>query len=132
MEGSSDELRLQLHIVLPPNLEAACEKNQVVVGFEIARKGSRTLASGLDAKQTYRCSEIDREVLELGREFAGGKLPGMIILDRDKLLQLFRALVGHPRVTLARKTSIAISGEANFAPSGDGNAPGWSVENKCG
>src|ERR1700730_5362190 len=111
IEGSSDLLRIELHIVLPPNLEASWEKNQVVVGFEVVRKGSRTLAGALDPDQTYRCSEIDREVLELGREFAGGRLPGMTILDRDKFLQLASVLVGHPRVTLARKTSITISGE---------------------
>jgi len=109
--GSADRRRIELHIVLPPNLEVSWEKNQVVVGFEVVRKGNRTLASALDANETYRCSEIDRAVLELGREFAGGKLPGMTILDRDKFLQLVGVLVGHPRVTIARKTAIAISGE---------------------
>ncbi|MBV9104964.1 MAG: DEAD/DEAH box helicase, partial [Verrucomicrobia bacterium] len=107
----SDLLRIELHIVLPPNPEASWEKHQVVVGFEVVRKGSRTLAGALDPNQIYRCSKIDRDLLELGREFAGGKLPGMMILDRDKFLQLVGVLVGHPRVTLARKTSIAISDE---------------------
>jgi superfamily II DNA or RNA helicase len=111
VKGSSEGLRMELHIVLPPNLEASWEKNQIVVGFEVVRSGSRTLASALDASQTYRCSKIDREVLEFGREFAGGKLPGMTILDRDRFLQLIAVLVGHPRVTLARKTLVAISGE---------------------
>ena len=110
-EGALDRSWIELHIVLPPNLEASWEKHQVVVGFEVVRTGSRTLASALDANQTYRCSKIDRDVLELAREFAGGKLPGMTILDRDKFLQLVGVLVGHPRVTLARKTAIAISGE---------------------
>ena len=32
-------------------------------------------------------------------------------MNRDQFLQLVGALVGHPRVTLARKTSITISGE---------------------
>src|ERR1700731_421167 len=110
-EVTLDPSRIEIYIVLPPNLEASWEKNQVVVGFEVVRKGSRALASALDANQTYRCSKIDRDVLELGREFAGGKLPGMTILDRDKFLQLLGVLVGHPRVTLARKTAITISGE---------------------
>ena len=109
--ASSDRFWIELHIVLPPNLETSWEKNQVVVGFEVMRKGNRTLASALDPKQTYRCSKIDREVLELAREFAGGKLPGMAILDQNHFLQLVGALVGHARVTLARKTSIAIAGE---------------------
>ncbi len=111
LERSRGLLRLELHIVLPPNLEASWEKNQIVVGFEVVRSGSRTLASALDANLTYHCSKIDREVLELGREFAGGKLPGMTILDRDKFLKLVGELDGHPRVTLARKTPVAITGE---------------------
>ena len=111
VKGLSEGSRIELHIVLPPNLEASWEKHQIVVGFEVVRTGSRTLASALDANQTYRCLKIDREVLEFGRELAGGKLPGMTILDRDRFLQLIGVLVGHPRVTLARKTSIAISGE---------------------
>jgi superfamily II DNA or RNA helicase len=111
VEPSADRQRLELHLVFPPNLQASWEKNQIVVGFEVVRKGGRTLASALDAHQTYYCSKMDRAALELGREFAGGKLPGMTILNREKFLQLVGILVGHPRVTLARKTSIEISGE---------------------
>ncbi len=109
--GVADRQQIELYLVLPPNLEASWEKNQIVVGFEVVRKGNRTLASALDVNQTYHCSKIDRDALELGREFAGGKLPGMTILDRNKFLQLVGLLVGHPGVTLARKTPIAISEE---------------------
>jgi superfamily II DNA or RNA helicase len=110
-ESQAERIGIELHVVLPPNLEAGWEKNQIVVGFEAARKGNRTLASALDPKQIYSCSKIDKEVLELGRDLTGGKLPGMLILDRDNLLRLIGTLVGHPRVTLARKTSIVISDE---------------------
>jgi superfamily II DNA or RNA helicase len=110
-EESSNQLQIELDIVLPPNLEASWGKNQVVVGFEVLRKGNRVLASALDPNQVYRCSKVDREALELGRELAGGKLPGMAILNRDQFLQLAGALIEHPRVTLGRKTSITISGE---------------------
>jgi superfamily II DNA or RNA helicase len=110
-ERPADRQCIELHLVLPPNLEASWEKDQIVVGFEVVRKGNRTLASALDVNQTYHCSKIDREVLEFGREFAGGKLPGMTIPDRNKFLQLVGLLVGHPGVTLARKTPVAISGE---------------------
>src|ERR1700675_1192551 len=110
-EGQAERIGIELHVVLPPNLEPGWEKNQIVVGFEAARKGNRTLASALDPKLIYTCSKIDKEVLELGRDLTGGKLPGMLILDRDNLLRLIGTLVGHPRVTLARKTSIVISDE---------------------
>jgi superfamily II DNA or RNA helicase len=103
--------RIELHIVLAPNLEAGWDKEQILVGFEVVRKGTRTLASALDPNQTYRCSKIDRDAFELAREFVGGKLPGMTILSRDQFLKLLGALVGHPRVTLARRTVVAVSGE---------------------
>jgi superfamily II DNA or RNA helicase len=111
VEGSTDRLRLELHIVLPPNLDTGWEKRQLVVGFEVVRKGNRVLASALDSNQTYYCSKTDREVLEFARGLASGKLPGMAILDRDQFLQLVGTLAGHPRVTLARKTPIVISNE---------------------
>jgi superfamily II DNA or RNA helicase len=106
-----DSQRIELHVVLAPNLEAGWEKDQVLVGFEVVRKGNRTLASALDPNQTYNCSKIDRETLELAREFVAGKLPGMTILSRDQFLKLLGALIGHPRVTLARRTTVAVSGE---------------------
>ena len=93
------------------NLETGWERDQVMVGFEVVRKDNRTLASALDPNQTYRCTRIDRDALELAREFVGGKLPGMTILSRDQFLKLVGGLVGHPRITLARKTSVTVSGE---------------------
>ena len=102
---------IELHIVLAPNLETSWERDQVMVGFEVVRESNRTLASALDPNQTYRCTRIDRDTLELAREFVGGKLPGMTILTRDQFLKLVGVLVSHPRITLARKTSVTVSGE---------------------
>jgi superfamily II DNA or RNA helicase len=102
---------IELHIVFAPNLETGWERDQVMVGFEVVRKDNRTLASALDSNRTYHCTRIDRDALELAREFVGGKLPGMTILSRDQFFKLVGVLVGHPRITLARKTSVTISGE---------------------
>ena len=110
-DRSQDWHWIELHIVLAPNLETGWDKDQVMVGFEVVRRDNRTLASALDPKQTYRCTKGDRDVLELAREFVGGKLPGMTILSRDQFLKLIGVLVGHPRITVARKTSVAVSGK---------------------
>jgi superfamily II DNA or RNA helicase len=107
-----DALRIELHIVLPPNIETGWEREQIVVGFEVVRKGNRTLASALDRNESYYCSKSDWDVLELGRKFADGKLPGMTVLDRNRFLQLIGTLVGHPRVSIARKTPVEISSDA--------------------
>jgi superfamily II DNA or RNA helicase len=107
----SDQLRIELHIVLPPNIETGWERDQIVVGFEVVRKGNRTLASALDPGESYYCSKSDWDILELGRKFAAGKLPGMTVLDRERFLQLVGTLERHPRVTIGRKTSVEISSD---------------------
>jgi superfamily II DNA or RNA helicase len=112
-EGNAPNI--ELHVVLAPNLEVALEKDQAIVGFEIVLSGARFLASALDAKQTYCCSESDRRVLELGRELAGNKMPGMTILDRNQFLRVLETLRGHPRVSIARKQPIAVLSDA-FLP----------------
>ena len=104
----SDLLRIELHIVLPPNIETGWERDQIVVGFEVVRKGNRTLASALDPSESYYCSKSDWDILELGRKFAAGKLPGMTVLDRERFLQLVGTMEQHPRVTIGRKTSVEI------------------------
>ncbi len=107
----SDSLRIALHIVLPPNIESGWERDQIVVGFEVVRQGNRTLASALAQSESYYCSKSDRDVLELGRKFADGKLPGMTFLNRERFLQLIGSLTRHPRVTIARKTPVEISSD---------------------
>jgi superfamily II DNA or RNA helicase len=109
LEGT--DVAIELQVVLAPNLESTWEKNQMMVGFEVVANGNRLLASALDPKRAYRCHEADRRVLELGREIAGGKLPGMTILSRDQFLNVIEALRGHPRVTLGRKQAVIIASE---------------------
>jgi superfamily II DNA or RNA helicase len=104
-----DPFRIELHIVLPPNLETGWERDQIVIGFEVVRKGNRTLASALDQSESYYCSKLDWDILALGRKFTDGKLPGMTVLDRERFLQLIGTLGGHPRVTIGRKTPVEIS-----------------------
>ena len=111
LQQTADPSRIELHVVLPPNIDSAWQREQIVVGFEVVRQGNRTLASALDQNRHYHCSKSDLDVLELGRTFGDGRLPGMVILDRDRMLQLIGTLVGHPRVTVARKLPIEISAD---------------------
>ena len=105
----------ELHIVFGPNLEKAWEKGQLVIGFEVVLRGNRHLASALDANQTFACTQTDLKVLSVGRSFVGGQLPGMTVLDRDQFLQLIAVLADHPRITVARKVHVTVSGE-NLLP----------------
>jgi superfamily II DNA or RNA helicase len=107
--------RIVLHIVLAPNLYSAWERGQLTVGFEVLAGGKRQLASALDPKQTFACSEIDLKALTQGCSFVEGRMPGMTILDQDQFLQLVGALVRHPRITIARKIPVTVSSE-NLLP----------------
>jgi superfamily II DNA or RNA helicase len=114
-QATSDATRIELHVVFAPNLENAWERGQLMVGFEVLVRGNRQLASALNPKQTFACSEMDLKALTQGCNFAEGHLPGMMILDQRQFLQLVPALVGHQRITVARKVPITVSNE-NLLP----------------
>jgi len=109
--STSSATPIELHVVLAPNLESAWERGQLMVGFEVLTRGNRQLASALNPKQTFSCSPMDIEVLRRASDMAGGQIPGMMILDRDKFLELIAALINHPRVTMARKVPVTVSSQ---------------------
>lgn len=102
---------LELHVVLPPNLESGWVRGQIVVGFEVGLEGKRLLAGALDSKLSYRCNGSDAKVLEKAREINGGKAPGMLIMDNGQFLELIGMLLDHPRVTIARKSPVMVRSE---------------------
>ena len=112
---ASSATPIELHIVLAPNLESAWERGQLMVGFEVLSRGNRQLASALNPKQTFSGSQMDIEILTRASGMAGGQMPGMTILGRDEFLKLIGTLIHHPRVTIARKLPVTISGE-NLLP----------------
>jgi superfamily II DNA or RNA helicase len=113
--STSGATPIELHIVLAPNLESAWERGQLMVGFEVLTRGNRQLASALNPKQTFSCSQMDIEILTKASAMLGGQMPGMTILGRDDFLKLIAALTNHPRVTIARKLPVTVSSE-NFLP----------------
>jgi superfamily II DNA or RNA helicase len=113
--SASSATPIELHIVLAPNLESGWERGQLMVGFEVLSRGNRHLASALNPKQTFSCSQMDIEILTRASGMAGGQMPGMTILGRDEFLKLIGTLINHPRVTIARKLPVTISSE-NLLP----------------
>ncbi|MGV3532882.1 MAG: SNF2 helicase associated domain-containing protein, partial [Chthoniobacteraceae bacterium] len=100
---------MELHVVLPPNLNTAWQKNGVTVGFEVDVAGRRTLLPTLDKAKTYRCSEEDQRIVDALRKMTGGELAGMASLPREKFLDLLEAAQGHPRITFGKTTLGVIS-----------------------
>jgi superfamily II DNA or RNA helicase len=99
---------IELNVVVPPNFANTWERAQVMLGFEVTIAGRRILASALDARQTYWCSDQDKKVLDTVRGFTEGKLPGISVLNRDQFLEVLEQLVEHPRLSLGRDRPIEV------------------------
>jgi superfamily II DNA or RNA helicase len=103
---------IELHLVLPPNIESGLERNQITLGFEVVIGGRRILASALPKDRPYRCDPADLAVLKVARRWSGQGLPGMVVVDREQFFELLGALPDHPRVTIARRQAVRISPES--------------------
>jgi len=103
---------IELHVVMAPNFLAAWSRDQVTLGFEIVQAGRRILASALPVAGRFRCSPEEQRLLEAGRPFTDGRLPGMLSVSRDQFLKLLPLMTGFPRVTLGRRESLSVSGQA--------------------
>jgi len=98
-----------LHVVLPPQFLAAWERGNLTVGVEAERNGRKVLLNALDEKGAFRCSEGDVRLIETLRALHPSALSGMLVLPREKALQLLEGLRGHPRVTLGKATAVHVS-----------------------
>ncbi|MBV8585347.1 MAG: hypothetical protein JO308_03590, partial [Verrucomicrobia bacterium] len=98
--------------VLAPTFLAGWEKGQIMLGAEVNLGGRRILASALDPKRSYRVSAEDAKALNGLRMFNGGKLPGMLALNRDGFGRNLTILAGHPRITLGRDRRVEVAAEA--------------------
>jgi superfamily II DNA or RNA helicase len=97
--------------ILPPTFVSGWDRDQIMLGCEVECTGRRLLASALDRSKTFTCSFEDRQILERLREFGDGGLPGMMLLKQEQFCQCLEWLVGHPRLTLAKKDSLAVERE---------------------
>jgi superfamily II DNA or RNA helicase len=98
-----------LHIILPPSVQPAWEKGQVMVVVEAEHSGRRVLLQALEPQKSFSCAPEDLRVIEKIRELNDGQIAGMMILPREKFLEMLVALRGHPRVTLGKSVPLDAS-----------------------
>ncbi|NBV87334.1 MAG: hypothetical protein EBS01_13975, partial [Verrucomicrobia bacterium] len=104
---------IALEVVLPPNFVQAIGKSAVMVGVEVVLEGKRMLLSALARSITYRVGAEDGRLLGTLCALGGdGSLPGMLSLNKEAFLTLLGALVGHPRVGLARRMALQVLEES--------------------
>jgi len=99
---------IALSIIVAPNFATSWEKNAVTVGAEVLLSGRRMLLSAIADSGAYRCEARDAQIIEKLRALNGGALPGMAILSRDAMSELFALLIGHPRVTVGREKRLQV------------------------
>ncbi len=103
----NDAADARLHIVLPPNFIAAWRKGAVTVGFEIALGGTQRLLHKNVVSNLIHLYQEDYVICEFWWTRLNGAA-GIVTLGPVDLAELLSILVGHPRVTLARKELIHV------------------------
>ena len=108
---------VSLYLILPPAIQPAWDKGQIMVVTEASEGGRRIMLQALNPGKSYRCTSEDLRVIEMIKTLNDGAIPGMMILPRDQFLQMLDALRGHPRVTFGKNTRADASDLlATFAP----------------
>lgn len=114
LDGSSN---ISLHIILPTAIQSAWEKDRVTVVFEVEHAGRTVLLQALSPDNAYLCRLEDYRVIHKIRELNDGTTAGMLILPREKLIELLTVMKGHPRVTSGRTVPVDVSALlASMAP----------------
>ncbi|MEM7790820.1 MAG: DEAD/DEAH box helicase, partial [Verrucomicrobiota bacterium] len=94
---------LRLLIFLPPNLEAAAERNAIVVKLEAA-VGSQVLPlNKVSSSNPYKVSESHEKALLLVESWCGGKMVALLQLTKSRLARMLAAIEGEPVVYWVKK-----------------------------
>ena len=100
-----------IHVIFPPNLAPAVERNKVMLCFEGNWGGGRTPLNALPAAKHYFFCQQDLALLDRIETLAAGETPAMLGLGLHDLAELLPLLIGHPRLTLGRSTPVAVAKE---------------------
>jgi superfamily II DNA or RNA helicase len=111
LTSGGDHPVITAFFIIPPTFVTGWDRNQLMLGCEVESAGRRILASALDRTKTFSCSPEDQQILDKLREFNEGGLPGMMLLSQDQFCRSIEWLVGHPRITLGKRDSVAIERE---------------------
>lgn len=107
---------LEIHVIFPPNLADAIQRDRVMVMFEGVTANSRAPLNALIQSGPFRLSDADARLLDAAELAAGGDSPGMVQLGGAALAPVLRAMAGHPRLTLGRKAELTVGSETAALP----------------
>ena len=124
----------RIHLILPPNWLDALRASKVMCVFEAETASGRGPLNMLPSDVVYRFSlQDERLVDELERSL--GEAPAVAQFDQSQFSRWLGLLVGHPRMTIAKKKPLSVSarervpslraqleasGELRLTPTSDG------------
>jgi SNF2 family DNA or RNA helicase len=106
---------LQLHLIWPPQLEQVLRRDRVMMCLEATVRGARRPVQSLPGQQMYSLGPEDVALLDELESLVGGEPAAAWMLSVRDLARLLPALVGHPRMTAGKKSSVEIT-DAPWAP----------------
>jgi superfamily II DNA or RNA helicase len=105
---SEEGAKLRMLVFLPPNFEAAVERDAIVVKVDAAA-GREILALGnLNSTKAYAVSEAQHRALILVESWCGGKLASLLQLTAARLRRLLDLLTDEPVVYWVKKPDTPI------------------------
>jgi superfamily II DNA or RNA helicase len=111
-EAADDAQILELHIQLPIKLSEAWNSGEMRILCQGSQPGHA--AHPLehfcgDELKPFAVSEVDAPVLDLIRRLNHGQTPGMWQITSKHFGEFFTALIGHPRITHAKKEALEVT-----------------------
>ncbi len=102
---------LEIYVILPPNLEEAIQRGQLMVCLEARWVRGRGLLNTLPFDRSFSILPEDRPLLDAMEALNDGDTPGLIRLTRDQFAAVLNALQGHPRVSSGKSREVSISAD---------------------
>lgn len=99
----------EIHVVFPPNLASALAQGRVMLVFEAVVAGKRRPLNALPLNEPFAFPPEDLPLLDAAESVSGGDTPGILQVGAADFARLLPALTGHPRLTLGRTQTLAIS-----------------------
>lgn len=103
-----DATPLRMLVFLPPNLEAAIQRDAIVVKVDAAAGREITPLGQLNAGRAYTTRAAQEQALQLIESWCGGKLAGLLELTAPRLRQLLDRLQGEPVIYWVKQPNAPI------------------------
>ncbi|MGJ8638569.1 MAG: DEAD/DEAH box helicase [Opitutaceae bacterium] len=106
---SKEGINLRMLVFLPPNFEAAVERDAIVVKVEAAAGREIVPLANVNPTKAYAVSDAQIKALSLIESWCGGKLASLLQLTAARLRRLLDLLVDEPVIYWVKKPNAPIN-----------------------